>query len=128
MAHFTKLDDSNIVTEILVIDNALLLDESSTESEALGVEACIAHAGSGTWVQTSYNLTFRKNYACIGDTYDAGRDAFIAPKSHPSWILDESTCIWHAPLDYPPEKPANSDCYVWDERIVNWVPLDLFEL
>jgi len=71
----------------------------------------------GTWVQTSYNARIRKNYAGINYTYDPIRDAFIAPKPYESWLLDEETCQWKAPV----EMPTDDKMYVWDETSVNWV-------
>jgi hypothetical protein len=92
MAHFAELDDNNTVTQVIVVHNNELL-EDGIESEAKGIAFCQSLFG-GTWVQTSYNGNMRKNYAGIGMTYDADRDAFILPKPYDSWILDEDTCRW----------------------------------
>ena len=70
----------------------------------------------GTWVQTSYNGNFRKNYAGIGYTYDETRDAFYTPQPYPSWTLNETTCQWEAPTPYPDE--GN---YAWDEDTLSWI-------
>ena len=70
--------ESNLVTQVIVVDNSDILDEDGNESEAIGVQFCADLLG-GTWVQTSYNGTFRKNYAGVGDTYDSTRNAFIEP-------------------------------------------------
>jgi hypothetical protein len=70
----------------------------------------------GTWVQTSYNSNIRYNYAGIGFTYDENRDAFIPPQPYDSWVLDEDTCLWVAPIAYPAE-----GVHVWDEEAGNWV-------
>ena len=70
----------------------------------------------GTWVQTSYNNNIRKNFAGTGYTYDEGRDAFIAPKPYPSWLLDEDTCLWQ-PLT---SMPNDEKMYEWDESILDW--------
>ena len=78
MAHFAELDDKNIVTRVIVVHNNELLDENGNESEQKGIDFCVAHYG-GTWIQTSYNGNFRKNYAGIGYTYDPVLDEFIAP-------------------------------------------------
>ena len=69
------------------------------------------------WKQTSYNGNIRKNFAGIGYTYDQTRDAFIAPKPYNSWVLDEKTCIWKAPKDYPDDEKR----YYWDESKKDWV-------
>ena len=76
MAHFAELDENNIVTNIIVVHNNELLDENGNESEQLGIDFCVAHFG-GTWIQTSYNANFRKNYASAGFTYDPIADVFI---------------------------------------------------
>jgi hypothetical protein len=100
MAHFAKLDENNIVIEVnSVNNNELLVDD--VESETKGIEFLISWSGGYTnWKQTSYNKNFRKNYAGIGYSYDAERDAFIAPKPecHPESVtLNEATCIWSCP-------------------------------
>lgn len=93
MAHFAKLDDTNTVTEVIVVHNNELLD-NGVESEAKGIAFCQSLFG-GNWVQTSYNGNIRKNYAGIGYSYDAVRDAFIPPKpTEGEWVLDEDTCRW----------------------------------
>jgi hypothetical protein len=93
MAHFAQLNENNMVTQVIVVhNNELLVD--GIEQEAKGIAFCQNLLG-GTWVQTSYNRTFRKNFAGIGYTYDAQRDAFIAPQPEgEGWLLDETTCIW----------------------------------
>ena len=121
MAHFAELDANNIVLRVIVVHNNELMDNGQ-ESEAKGIAFCQSLFG-GTWVQTSYNSNFRKNYAGIGYTYDATRDAFIPPQPYPSWVLNEETCQWEAPIPYPtdvgtPEVPKR---YIWDESLVNWV-------
>jgi hypothetical protein len=94
MAHFAQLDESNIVTQVIVVNNNELLS-NGIESEVRGADFCQTLLG-GRWIQTSYNGNIRKNYAGIGYTYDAVRDAFIAPKAncHSEEILDETTCRW----------------------------------
>lgn len=94
MAHFAQLDETNIVTQVIVVHNNELLD-NGVESEAKGIAFCQSLLG-GNWVQTSYNKNIRKNFAGIGFTYDPIRDAFIAPNPncHPEVILNEDTCQW----------------------------------
>ena len=99
MAHFAKLEN-NVVTQVIVVSNQDILNEQGQESEEKGIAFCSNLLG-GTWKQTSYNGNIRKNYAGIGYTYDEGRDAFIPPKPYNSWLLDENTCQWKAPVDYP---------------------------
>ena len=74
----------------------------------------------GAWIQTSYDGSSRKNYASIGYTYDATRDAFIPPKPYPSCTLNESTCLWEYPVAYPNDDDVS---YTWDESITNWVEM-----
>lgn len=106
MAHFAELDETNTVTQVIVVHNNELLD-NGIESEAKGISFCQSLFG-GTWIQTSYNGSFRKNFAGIGFTYDPIRDAFIPPMPPTTiedpenengtkeviWILNEDTCLW----------------------------------
>ena len=118
MAHFAEIDSNNIVLRVVVV---------ADEFEADGESWC-ANLWGGTWKQTSYNTyanthpgnkPFRKNYAGPGFTYDSSKDAFIPPKPYPSWSLDEATCIWKAPVDFPNDgKP-----YSWNEEDSKWEEL-----
>lgn len=93
MAHFAQLNETNIVQQVIVVHNNELLD-NGIESESKGIQFCQSLFG-GNWIQTSYNGNIRKNYAGIGYTYDAQRDAFIPPKpTEGEWILNEDTCRW----------------------------------
>lgn len=116
MAHFAKLDSNNIVTQVVVIDNSVLLKADGTESELKGKQFLNSLLGTATWKQTSYNATIRKNYAGVGYKYDATRDAFIPPKPYASWALNETTCQWEAPVAHP-----NDALYNWDEANQQWV-------
>jgi hypothetical protein len=106
MAHFAELDKTNTVKQVIVVHNNELLDENNNESEQKGIDFCVAHYG-GTWIQTSYNGNFRKNYAGTGYLYDPVRDAFISPRAdcHQEESLNEITCRWtcsnpeHNPLE-----------------------------
>ena len=115
MAHFAQIEN-NLVTQVIVVDNGDCLDGLGNESEAIGIQFCINLLG-GTWIQTSYNNNIRKNYASIGDTYDTTRDAFIKPQPHPSFVLNEDTCRYEAPIPYP----TDGLMYSWDEETVNWI-------
>ena len=125
MAHFAKLDENNVVVFVTV-----------GRQEDDGKEAELSARTGDIYKQTSYNTrggvhynpetgqpsedqskAFRKNYAGIGYTYDEDRDAFIPPKPFDSWILDEETCLWEAPIPYP----ADGGEYVWDEEAGDWV-------
>jgi hypothetical protein len=123
MAHFAKLNFDNLVIEVLVVSNDDINNLPFPESEPLGIvflETLLGVEEGITWKQTSYNGNFRKNYAGLGYTYDATRDAFIAPKPHPSWILDENTCIYDAPIEHP----NDGFKYLWDEEQLKWIKYD----
>ena len=105
MSHFAKINNSNIVTEVIVAEQDFI------NSGAVG--------DSFLWVQTSYSGSFRKNYASVGDTYDKSKDAFIEPKPYPSWVLDEATCRWKAPTDMPDD----GEMYSWDEDTTAWISI-----
>jgi hypothetical protein len=117
MAHFAQIEN-NLVTQVIVVDNNDTLDEQGNELEVIGSQFCTDLLG-GTWVQTSYNGNMRKNYAGIGDTYDATRDAFISPQPYNSWTLNETTCRYEAPVPYP----SDNKMYEWDEDIINWIEI-----
>jgi hypothetical protein len=118
MAHFAKLDENNIVLEVNVVNNSDIGDLPFPESEALGVEFLNTFYGDlAVWKQTSYNGNFRKNYAGVGYTYDAVRDAFISQKPYDSWLLIEETCLWEPLVAYP----SDGKNYYWDESTLNWV-------
>ena len=120
MAHFAELGLDSIVNRVVVIHNNELLDENGQESEAKGAAFCRKLFG-GNWVQTSYNGTIRKNFAGIGYVYDAQRNAFISPKPYASWILNENTCQWNAPVAMPIDEKR----YVWDEATINWLEISI---
>jgi hypothetical protein len=117
MAHFAKLDSNNIVTKVHKVANHVILKADNTESELKGKQYLNSLHGSSTWVQTSYNNNFRKNFARIGYTYDNTRDAFIPPKPYSSWVLNESTCRWEAPVAHP----DNNQMCEWDEDNQQWI-------
>jgi hypothetical protein len=119
MAHFAELGENNVVLRVIVVNNVDTMTPQGEEREEIGVAFCRNLLG-GTWKQTSYNGTFRKNYAGIGFTYDSGRNAFIPPKPFPSWTLVEETCHWTAPVAYPDD----GQLYTWNEDIQGW-DLDL---
>ena len=132
MAHFAKLDENNIVIFVTV-----------GRDEDNGKEAELTARTGDVYKQTSYNTrggvhyqsdgtpsadqskAFRKNYAGLGYTYDAQKDAFIPPKPYESWVLNDSTCLWDAPVPYPTDigTPENAKRYSWDESVQNWVEM-----
>ena len=123
MAHFAKLGIDNIVLEILVINNVDTMTPQGEEREEIGVEFLRKLTGHETWKQTSYNRSFRKNYAAIGYTYNSTRDAFIPPKPYASWTLDENTCRWKPPTPAP---TTENKTYSWNESTLSWDEHDLY--
>ena len=119
MANFAQLDENNVVIQVIVVNNnELLLD--GKENETKGIIFCKSLYGEHTrWRQTSYNQSFRFNYAGIGSTYDEQRDAFIPIQPFPSWILNEATCTWEAPVPMPVDNKE----YRWDEQTQTWQPI-----
>jgi hypothetical protein len=132
MAHFAKLDENNIVTFVTV-----------GRQEDDGREAELSARTGDVYKQTSYNTrggvhytdgvpsedqtkAFRKNYAGLGYTYDAGRDAFIPQKPYASWVLNETTCLWDAPVAMPEDAGTGEPPkrYTWDEETTSWVEVD----
>ena len=111
MAHFAKLGVGNIVNRVEVVSNDIAVNEQA------GVDFLNnLYKTRDVWKQTSYNGNMRKNFAAIGYTYDESRDAFISPQPYPSWILDEDTCIWKAPIAVP----SDDKQYSWDESSKSW--------
>ena len=125
MAHFAKLGSDNIVERVEVVHNNIATDEQAGITFLQNL-----YNDSATWKQTSYNTfanthklsgtAFRKNYASVGYTYNEDIDAFIALKPFNSWTLNETTCLWEAPVQYPTD---NQD-YIWNESTTSW---DLIE-
>jgi len=122
MAHFAELNSDNIVLRVVVVANSDTATEDGTENESIGVLFCQKLFG-GTWVQTSYNGNFRKNYAGVGSTYDSTRNAFYSPKPFNSWVLNETTCVWEAPVSMPSDAGEGDPpkMYRWDEDSTSWV-------
>ena len=117
MAHFAQLEN-NIVTKVIVVSNQDTADEHGVEKEDIGIAFCSNLLG-GTWKQTSYNNTIRKNYAGIGYTYNEGLDAFVPPKPYPSWTLNNETALWDSPTPYPTEGR-----HTWNEETLSWQAVD----
>jgi len=115
MAHYAFLDNDNTVTEVITG-----IDETET-IEGLDTETWYGNFRGQVCKRTSYNGNIRFNYAGIGYTYDESRDAFIAPKPHNSWILNEDSCKWQAPIEYP----NDNKIYYWNEESLNWIEIDI---
>ena len=113
MSHFAQIDENNIVTRVIVVEQDVL------NTGLFG--------DPNSWIQTSYNTygglhklggtPLRKNYAGIGYTYDSTRDAFIPPKPYNSWVLNETSCLWEAPTPMP----VDDKIYSWNEDSLSWV-------
>jgi hypothetical protein len=121
MAHLAKLGVGNIVETVIVVSN----DVATTEQAGVDFINKLYNTRD-VWKKTSYNTfggehssggtPFRKNYAGVGFQYDQQRDAFIPPKPFNSWILNESTCLWNAPIEYP----QDDNEYIWNEQTLSW--------
>ena len=117
MASFAKIGLNSKVIEVLSVHNDVLKDTDGIEQENLGIDFLNKLLGWPFWKQTSYNNNIRKNYAGVGYSYDEARDAFIPPKPHPSWELNEDSCQWDSPVAHP-EDGRN---YTWDESNKEWI-------
>jgi hypothetical protein len=130
MASFAKIGLNSKVIEVLSVVNEVLHDSNGVEQESIGIDFLTKLTGYPLWKQTSYNTQggvhnnngtpLRKNHAGIGYTYDETRDAFIPPKPFNSWILNNNTCLWVAPIPMPTEELENNQYYSWNESIINW--------
>jgi hypothetical protein len=121
MAYFAKLGTGNIIENVISINNSVITDSNGIEQEQLGVDFINKlYNTRDVWKKTSYNNNIRKNFAGIGFQYDQERDAFIPPKPFNSWILNEDTCLWNAPVAMPTTELEDNQYYSWNESIVNW--------
>ena len=126
MASFAKIGLNNKVIEVHSLHNNELKDSNGVEQEVNGIDFLTKLTGWSIWKQTSYNTKrgvhklegtpLRKNHAGIGYTYDEDRDAFIPPQNFPSWILNEDTCHWEAPV----ARPDDGELYNWNEETTSW--------
>ena len=130
MASFAKIGADNVVKQVVVVNNDVITDNDGNEQEQLGVDFLNNLYGSAdVWKQTSYNTKsgvhklggtpFRKNHASKGMVYDESRDAVITPKPFTSWVLNEDTCQWEAPIEKPLDKPC-----MWNEENQSWDPIE----
>jgi len=126
MASFAKIGLNGKVIEVQSVVNEVLHDSNGVEQESIGINFLTNLTGWAIWKQTSYNThggvhdnggtPLRKNHASVGYTYDEDRDAFIPPKPFPSWTLNETTCVWEAPV----VKPNDGQRYIWNEENQTW--------
>ena len=130
MASFAKIGLNGKVIEVQSVVNQVLHDADGIEQESIGIDFLTKLTGWAIWKQTSYNThsgvhnnngtPLRKNFAGIGYTYDEDRDAFVPPKLFNSWVLNESTCQWKAPVAIPTTELELNEYYSWNESIINW--------
>mgnify|MGYP003657041028 CR=1 FL=1 len=128
MASFAKIGLNNKVIEVLSVHNNELKDANGVEQENIGIDFLTKLTGWAVWKQTSYNTRggvhildgtpLRKNHAGIGYTYDEDIDAFIPPKPYASWIVNETTCQWEAPVAKPDSESGAA--YLWNEETTSW--------
>ena len=126
MASFAKIGLNNKVIEVQSVVNEVLNDSNGIEQESIGIDFLTKLTGWAIWKQTSYNthggvhdnggIPLRKNHAGIGYIYDEDRDAFIPKKPFNSWILNEDTCLWNAPV----AMPIDENKYTWNESTLTW--------
>ena len=121
MAHFARIDENNVVTQVIVVSNDDIKDVNGVEVEEIGVAFCKKLLGAETnWKQTSYNNNFRVRYAGIGYSFSEELNAFIPPSPFPSWVLVEETADWVSPLGAAPtlteEQITSRSFYRWNEE------------
>jgi hypothetical protein len=117
MAYFAQIDDNNIVIQVIRVNDSDCQNSNGFEDENVGIDFCKSLIGQETnWKQTSYNAKIRKHFAGIGYIYDEENDAFYAPQPYPSWILNETTFIWEAPIAVP----TDNKIYEWNETNEEW--------
>lgn len=115
MAHFAKLNEDNIVTQVVVVANEILLDDNGIEQEQKGIDFLNTTFGNAVWVQTSYNDSIRGQYAEIGGFYDSAKNKFFESSPFPSWTFNNEIEEWVAPV----AKPEGT--YAWNEENQEWV-------
>ena len=121
MADFAKLDENNVVTQVLTVADAT----ATSEEAGVNFLKTVYNEPDAVWKQTWEDGSQRKNFAGIGFTYDSSKDAFIPPQPYPSWTLNDDTCEWDPPVPYPSDTPVDSDGnpanYKWDEDSQSWI-------
>lgn len=124
MAHYAVLDENNVIIDVITgkdeteLYNGEVMDWEQVYSESLGKRCLRTSYNTIAGVHNAGGEPYRKNYAGIGYTYDSDRDAFIPPKPFDSWLLDEDTCTWQAPI------PCPDLDYQWDESTLSWKPIE----
>ena len=131
MAYFAKIGLNGKVIEVISVNNEVLKDSNGIEQEVNGIDFLTKLTGWAIWKQTSFNThagvhklggkPLRKNFASKLMVYDETRDAFIAPKTKNSWVLNEFTCNWEAPIAKPTDELEDGQYYSWDESSLTWI-------
>jgi hypothetical protein len=126
MSHFAKLDENNVVIQVIVLDNNSIINpETNKEDETIGINFCKSLYGDDTkWKQTSYNENFRGSFAGLGYFYDQTYDAFFPPTPYKSWIVDENTLKWTSPVEKPDTDEYFKDTYEWIEETQCWFSIE----
>lgn len=118
MAHFARIDENNVVVDVIVVSNSDAPDPAPHNSEPIGQQFIASIGLDGLWLQTSYSRKFRGKYASVGMVYIPDLDVFVWPKPAESWVLD-GNYDWQAPVPMPSE----SGPWVWDEDTLSWVEI-----
>lgn len=132
MAHFAKIDENNVVLEVVIVGNEHMIDESTgQESEQKGIdfiknrpELYPNSSPTDVWIQASYNGNIRNIYPPVGGIYNPDLDVFLYSKPYDSWILDEATLNWKSPIPNPNDNRTSADelpWYLWDESSQSWI-------
>lgn len=117
MAYFAQINFENLVTQVIVVNDEVIGNKIFPESEEIGINFCKSLFGQNTnWKQTSFEKSFRKNYAGIGYTYNSDLNAFVPPKPFNSWVLDPVNCVWEPPIS----RPEDGKTYDWNEESLSW--------
>jgi len=119
MAHYAFINENYIVTEVIVGKDESNFDWERHYGDIRGQLCKRTSYNTIGGVHTTGGTPFRKNYAGVGFTYDPALDAFIAPKPYASWILNETSCLWEAPVAHP----NDGNLYSWDEETTSWLPI-----
>lgn len=116
MAHFARIDENNIVTEVIAVNDRQIVNAYGAEDPELGEEYCKQLFG-GRWKQTSYNSNFRLHYAGIGFSYREDLDVFVPPQPYSGWTFDDGLLRWIPPIP----APVDADDRIWDDETKTWL-------
>lgn len=122
MAHFARIDENNIVQEVIVINNSFINNGDGTENEERGADKCreVTNTPDSTWIQTSYNSRIRGKFAAVGSFYIPESDVFVESCEYASWTLNTETLTWEPPIP-DPSNAEEDQLYFWDEESKSWI-------